>query len=146
MRIDSIDDDDIRRVQLSYARVILQRDLAADLFYKHLFEEEPALRRLFRNDIEAQGSKLIGALGMIVFSMRDPERVIQAAGALAKRHVGYGVRPEYFRPFGIALMKTLDETLDPAEFDAAARRAWEFAFDRLSKLVIAALLDASKAA
>lgn len=36
---------------------------AAALFYDRLFTLDPSLRRLFKGDMEAQGSKLMQAIG-----------------------------------------------------------------------------------
>ncbi|MCR8726224.1 globin domain-containing protein [Frigidibacter sp. ROC022] len=131
-----IEDTDIRLVQISFARIIPIRDHASQLFYEHLFRIAPELRPMFRNDIELQGTKLLAALGMIVYSLREPQKLAQSAAELGLRHAGYGVRPRHFAYLREALLQMLSDGLGNA-FDAETRDAWQRAYDKLAGLMIA---------
>jgi hypothetical protein len=54
---------------------------------------------LFRGDMPEEGCKLMTTLAVVVNSRCNLEAVLQAASALAKRHVDYGVKAaDYTRP------------------------------------------------
>ena len=64
------------------------------MFYGRLFEIAPAVKPLFRGDIEEQGRKLMAMLGAVVNGLGNLETILPAASALAKRHVDYGVKAQ----------------------------------------------------
>ena len=86
-------------------------DQAAELFYGRLFEIAPAIKPMFRGDMKEQGSKLMAVLASVVHGLGDLESVLPAARALAKRHVGYGVKASDYTPVGSALLWTLERGL-----------------------------------
>jgi hemoglobin-like flavoprotein len=49
---------------------------AAALFYQNLLEADPALKRLFRSDMEAQGRKLTQVIGAAVGMLDDLDRLV----------------------------------------------------------------------
>ena len=100
----------IAQVQQSFAAVVPVADEAAALFYGHLFEIAPQLRPLFRGDIAEQGRKLMATLAVVVNGLTKLDAILPAASALAKRHVDYGVRPDHYRPVGLALLWTLERS------------------------------------
>ena len=63
----------IALVRSSFAEVSPIADSAAKLFYSRLFELDPSLRPLFRNSLDAQGSKLMnmiaGAVCLLLVSL-----------------------------------------------------------------------------
>jgi hemoglobin-like flavoprotein len=88
--------EQVRLVQQSFAQVVPIADKAAEIFYSRLFELAPAVKPLFRGDMVEQRRKLVAALAVVVGGLSDLPRVLPAAGALAKRHVGYGAQPEHY--------------------------------------------------
>jgi hemoglobin-like flavoprotein len=58
-----------------------------------------------------EGCKLMATLAVVVDSPGDLKAVLQAASALAKRHVDYGVRAADYTPVGAALLWTLEQGL-----------------------------------
>ena len=93
------------------------------LFYGKLFELAPETRRLFLNDIAAQGSKLMTMLESVVTSLDDFDGMRERLRELGRQHAGYGVKPEHYDTLITALTWTFAQALGP-DFDAAARQAW----------------------
>ena len=53
---------------------------------------------------------------------------------LVIRHIKYGVRSEYMKPFGLVLMRTLENTLGES-FSSEAEHAWKSVWTRCSSVV-----------
>ena len=121
----------ISLVQHSWAEVVPIQDAAADLFYRRLFELDPAARSLFQGDMGDQGRKLMQALGFIAGSLTRLDELVPVAQDMARRHVGYGVRAEHYDTAGAALLWTLEQGLGAA-FTAETREAWAAAYGVLS--------------
>jgi hemoglobin-like flavoprotein len=110
-------------IQHSFTAILNNPEHVAALFYRKLFEAEPNLRTLFPDDLSQQNRKFIFALDMLVRTARTPERLAPEAAELGKKHLGYRVRPEYFEPFGKALMSAFREYLRGA-FTPEVETAW----------------------
>lgn len=110
-------------VQRSFAKVAPIADVAAVLFYEDLFARDPALRRLFKEDMTEQRRKLMQMLGTAVAGLRDWDRLAPAVQALGQRHVGYGVTAADYDTVGAALLATLEKGLG-ADFTPEVREAW----------------------
>ena len=110
-------------VQTTFAQVAPIAETAAALFYNRLFDLDPALRPLFKGDIQEQGRKLMQTLAVAVAGLDDLEALVPAVRALGKRHVGYGVRNEHYVTVADALIWTLATGLGDA-FTPEVRDAW----------------------
>ncbi|WP_161880955.1 globin family protein [Deinococcus alpinitundrae] len=114
----------VQLVQHSFAQVQPIAEVASDLFYARLFELDPALKPLFRGNMQAQGHKLMMMLGVAVANLNKPEVVMPALQRLGERHAGYGVTEAHYVTVGEALLWTLEQGLGEA-FTAEVRLAWE---------------------
>ena len=123
----------VAQVQQSFAMVAPVADKAAALFYGRLFEIAP--QALFRGDLAEQGRKLMATLGVVVNGLSRLDNILPAASALAKRHVAYGVRPDDYRPVGVALLWTLEHSLGP-QWTPDVAVAWTAAYKTLSDYMI----------
>ena len=115
--------DQIHLLRKSFARVEPQAQVAALVFYRRLFELDPALRPLFKTDIEVQGRKLMDMLGVALSLTEQPatlEKELLNAGA---RHVRYGTMDAHYPTVGQAMLDMLAEVLGD-EFTPATREAW----------------------
>ena len=110
------------------------RDTFAELFYRKLFELDPALRSLFKGDLRDQGRNFMAMMSIVVRHLRQPEKVQQALRDLGRRHAHYGAHAPHFEAFGIALVLSLDLSLGDA-FTDEARRAWEQAYASLVAMI-----------
>ncbi|HML10616.1 MAG TPA: globin family protein [Stellaceae bacterium] len=124
-------------VQASFAKVAPIAEQAAALFYDRLFETVPQTRTLFHGDMTLQRQKLMGAITTVVTNLDNLGAVVPVARELAKRHVGYGVRPEHYAPVGAALLWTLEQGLG-SDFTPEVGAAWAEAYGALSGVMIAA--------
>jgi nitric oxide dioxygenase len=110
-------------VQTSFAKVAPIADLAATIFYEELFDRDPKLRALFKEDMAEQRQKLMAMLATAVAHVGEWARISEAVRALGKRHAGYGVAPADYDTVGAALIATLEKGLRD-EFTPEVRDAW----------------------
>ena len=137
--------DQIKAIQQSFAKVAPISDEAAEMFYMRLFEIAPTVKPLFRGDMKDQGRKLMATLAVVVNGLGNLQAILPAASALAKRHVGYGVKPIHYAIVGDALLWTLERGLgDHWSPDLAA--AWHDAYGVLSEYMIGEAYGHSAAA
>ncbi len=135
----------IKLVQDSFTKVAPISDQAAVIFYDRLFEVAPAVKAMFPTDPSEQRKKLMATLAVVVNGLSNLEAILPAASALAKRHVGYGARPEHYPVVGGALLWTLQKGLGEAWTpDVAA--AWTAAYGTLSTFMISEAYDRAQAA
>jgi nitric oxide dioxygenase len=122
-------------VQKSFSKVAPIADQAAALFYGRLFEIAPEVKPMFRGDMKEQGKKLMGTLAVVVGGLTKLETILPAASALAKKHVGYGVKASHYTPVGAALIWTLEKGLGP-DWTPEVATAWTTAYTTLSGYMI----------
>lgn len=139
-----MNDTQIALVQRSFAQVQPIAAPAAQLFYTRLFQLDPSLRPLFHGDLNAQGHKLMTALGMVVGGLTRLDALLPAIRALGARHAGYGVRDEHYATVGEALLWTLEQGLGEA-FTPEVREAWSAAYAVLASVMSGADHAASPA-
>jgi hemoglobin-like flavoprotein len=136
---------EIALVQESFAKVAPISEQAAAMFYDRLFEVAPAVGAMFPADMSEQRKKLMATLAFVVNGLGNLESVLPAASALAKRHVGYGAKPEHYPVVGAALLWTLEKGLGDAWTpDVAA--AWTAAYGTLSGYMISEAYGSAEAA
>lgn len=127
--------EQVQLIQQSFAKVAPISAQAAKLFYGRLFAIAPDVKPLFRGNMDEQGRKLMAVLAVVVNGLARLDTILPAASALAKRHVGYGVRPSHYTPVGEALLWTLQQGLG-AEWTPALADAWTAAYVTLSQFMI----------
>ena len=121
-------DRQIALVQTTFRQVAPMADEAAAMFYGRLLEIAPSTRPLCREtDMAEQRRKLMAALGMVVASLRDMDRITPTLAALGARHAGYGVTPAQYATVGAALLWTLRQGLGEA-FTREVEHAWAAAY------------------
>jgi nitric oxide dioxygenase len=128
--------EQVRLVQQSFGQVVPIADKAAEIFYGRLFEIAPAVKPLFHSDMADQRRKLVAALAAVVSGLSNLPSILPAASALAKRHVGYGAKPEHYPVVGEALLWTLERGLGP-QWNHQVADAWTAAYATLSGYMIA---------
>jgi hemoglobin-like flavoprotein len=115
--------DQIHRLRKSFIQVERQSHVAALVFYQRLFELDPALRPLFKTDIELQAEKLMEMLTAALSLMERPGELTSTLEDLGARHVGYGVKAEHYSTVGTALLAMLEGVLTK-DFTPETRLAW----------------------
>ena len=102
------------------------------LFYGRLFELDPSARRLFHNDLELQGRKVIETLDWMAESLDRFDSMTARLAELGRQHEGYGVRPDQYESVIAALLWAIAQALGP-DFDAATRDSWKLALSAVSE-------------
>jgi len=124
-------------VQSTWRAVLPVGGTFAELFYGRLFALDPALRKLFRDDMIEQGRNLTAMLSVAAANIGRMEKISVALRNLGKRHVAYGVRPEHFRAVEDALLFALEHALIDV-FTPEVKAAWQAAYRRLSSAMLEA--------
>ena len=127
----------ISLVQESWAKVKPIAPQAAEIFYSTLFELDPSLKPLFKNNMTEQGNKLMTMLDTAVKLLDSPEKLIPAVKKLGARHVDYGVTSAHYNTVGAALLKTLETGLGDA-FTLTVKKAWTAVYGVLAATMIEA--------
>ena len=91
----------------------------------------PACAACFPDDLREQKKTLIGMLATAVTNLHRIDTIIPAVEDLAKRQVGYGVKPEHYRPVGEALSWPLEQGLG-TDFTPPVKKAWTDTYLTLS--------------
>ncbi|KJC60879.1 hemin receptor [Bradyrhizobium sp. LTSPM299] len=137
--------DQVTLVQESFSKVAPISEQAAIIFYDRLFEVAPGVKAMFPSDMTEQRKKLMATLAVVVNGLTNLEAVLPAASALAKRHVGYGAKPEHYPVVGGALLWTLEKGLGEAWTPEVAA-AWTTAYGTLSSYMISEAYGSAQAA
>ena len=129
--------EDIDRVQSSWAKITPNGEDFAKRFYQNLFEIDPVLQSLFKRSMDMQSRKLMSMFDLAVEYMEQTDKFIPPLAAAGKRHIQYGVKAGDFDTVGRALIQTLAETLGD-EFDEPTRLAWEKAYKGIKNIMMPA--------
>jgi hemoglobin-like flavoprotein len=121
----------IKQVQSSFAAVAPIAEAAAGMFYTRLFELDPALRKLFKGDMSAQGRKLMQMITAAVDGLGQLETIVPVVQALGVRHAKYGVAERDYDTVASALLWTLEQGLG-AGFTPEVRESWAAALGLLA--------------
>jgi len=131
-----MNEEQIKLVQESFAKVVPIKDTAAEIFYADLFETAPEVKPYFAvTDMTEQGSKLMATIGVVVNGLKDLDKVVPVAQELAKRHVGYGVKAKDYDSVGASLLRTLEKGLGD-DFTPETKEAWTTAYTTLSGVMV----------
>lgn len=124
----------IHTIRKSFAELSRHDQVAGLVFYRRLFELDPALRPLFKDDIEVQSQKLIDMLGILIALLEQPLGLEMELRAMGARHSGYGVKDTHYAVVGQALIDMLSETLD-GKFTPEIRTAWTALYAAVESLM-----------
>ncbi len=122
-------------VRQSLDRLSEQADPVTLLLYGKLFELDPSVRRVFHNDLAAQGAKLMDTLDAVATSLDRFESLRPRLARLGRLHASYGVLPAHYDTLITALLWAFGQALG-ADFDARTREAW-----RLALAAVAAVMQ-----
>ena len=132
----SLTPEELLIVQSSWAKVTPIAAVAADLFYKKLFELDPTLRPMFAKDMSDQKNKLIKMLSFAVDGLTDLDTLVPQVQALGRRHTVYfKVTAPMYDTVGAALLDTLAVGLGDS-WDDAHKEAWTKVYGVLSSTMI----------
>ena len=139
--------EQVKLVQQTFGQVAPIADKAAEIFYDRLFEVAPRGRPLFQGDMAEQKKKL---MPMLAVAGPRPAPIcpasLPAAKALAKRHVGYGARPEHYPCRRGAAVDAGARTRAAVDAGGQGRRLDRGLLRRLSGFMIAEAYGSAQAA
>jgi len=98
--------------------------------------DSPALRKLW--------AKVVDAVGSAVAGLHDFNRLVPMLQQLGMRHVGYGLKPEYWRVAEKVLVEVLQEGLGD-QFTKEVEMAWVMVYGFMTATMMAGF-EAAKAA
>jgi hemoglobin-like flavoprotein len=121
-------------VQSTFSTVQPMAATAAELFYKRLFEIEPAAAALFKGDMKEQGRRFMQVLAVAVGSLSNIPSLVPIVQQLGLRHANVGVKAEHYDSVQQALLWTLALILQD-EYTDAVRSAWATAYAMLAGIM-----------
>ncbi|MGY8663790.1 adenylate/guanylate cyclase domain-containing protein [Bradyrhizobium sp. UFLA05-109] len=127
--------DRVLLVQSSFHQIAPRLHTFGERFYAILFEVDPKLRALFKNDLAVQQRMLVSMLNSLVRGLNRLTEIEGGVRALGQRHCRYGARPDHYNKVANALLLTLAEFLGD-DFTPEIRRAWIAVSGTISELMI----------
>ncbi len=115
--------------------MLIDPSIIGDAFYTKLFNDQPAIRRLFPEDMEKQYLKLVDMLTYIVTRLDRLDEAVEEIAAMAARHVDYGVKAVHYDLVGVALLWTLHVALKD-EWNDEVQQAWSDCYKLLSEAML----------
>jgi hemoglobin-like flavoprotein len=109
-------------------------DEIGEILYAGLGREAPFVLHLFQRPKSLQAYMWQQALELLVVFCEVPERFFEELRALTIRHVKYGVKAEYIKPFGKALLSGVEELMGD-KYDPVRQAAWLTLWQRVSTCV-----------
>ncbi|MDX2022826.1 MAG: methyl-accepting chemotaxis protein [Deltaproteobacteria bacterium] len=104
-------------------------------FYERLFEQYPEVKPMFRHvDMAKQEKALLGALALVIKSLRSPDVLIPTLKQLGKKHEGYGTKPEHYDAVRLTLIEVMKEMAGRA-FTPKIARAWDEALQTIADVM-----------
>ena len=127
----------ILTVKSSWSDVIANSEDVGLLFYRKLFELDPALRPMFSDDIASQARKLMNMLTLLMSRVQQLEDLNAEIASLSRRHTQYGTKPEHYHTVRQALLWTLEQELQD-RWDAEIREAWTEVYNLVANAMLRA--------
>jgi len=121
----------------SWANVAALGDDVPLYFYSHLFLSHPEVRSMFPIQMSGQRDKLVAALGAVVSSVDELDKVIPLVEQLGRDHRRFAVVTEHYAAVGASLLATLKKFLGPLWTPDLAD-TWAQAYGLVAKVMVAA--------
>jgi len=106
--------------------------------FAELVKVAPHVVHLFNRPKKIQAAQFVSAVEMIVLFSRDPEQFFEDLKGLTIRHIKYGVKADYVKPFGKAILLAIQSCLGEA-WTSDVKRAWEHLWLKVSCSVASCL-------
>jgi len=130
----SLTPQQITIVQSSFRSVQPMSATAAQLFYKRLFEINPAIEPLFKRGMKEQGEQFMRVLALAVGGLSNIATLASMVKQLGVRHASYGVTAEHYDAFRRALLWMLAAILQDA-YTEEVREAWSTAYSMIAGIM-----------
>jgi NAD(P)H-flavin reductase/hemoglobin-like flavoprotein len=124
-------------LKASWGKVVAAGDDVPLYFYSHLFLSHPEVRSMFPIQMSGQRDKLVAALGAVVSSVDELDKVIPLVEQLGRDHRRFAVVTEHYAAVGASLLATLKKFLGPLWTPDLAD-TWAQAYGLVAKVMVAA--------
>jgi methyl-accepting chemotaxis protein len=114
-------------IKISWSYLSGRLEEFGDTFYRILFDLEPSLRAVFKNDIVVQQEKFSAMVNHIVTHIQHTPALDPDLRQLGHRHLDYGVEPQHYDTVMIAFLLALEKRLK-RKWDNETKEAWTMAF------------------
>ncbi len=114
-------------IKVSWSHLSSRLEEFGDTFYKILFDLEPSLKPMFKNDMEVQQQKFSAMVNHIVAHIQHTPKLDGELHQMGQRHIDYGVEPKHYDTLMIAFLLALEKRLK-RKWDNETKEAWTMAF------------------
>lgn len=121
----------------SYEQIRTYQESVFMLFYGRMFQLDPSIKPMFKNDMREQSKKLVDTLDILVGSLDGLEKLLPAVRELGRSHAGYGVKPHHYETLASAMLWAFGQALS-GSFPPEVRAAWRKVLELVSSEMIAA--------
>jgi hemoglobin-like flavoprotein len=115
--------EDIARVRRGFARIAADPRAFSAHFYDALFQIEPSLRPLFKDDLGVHGDIFVTSLGTAVGSLENLGHVADRLRADGRRIAKLGIQNRHYSVAAEALLDAVEASLGD-RFEQRDRVAW----------------------
>ena len=132
---------EVALVRQGWKAVLGREDEFGERFYRHLFEHDSGLQKLFHRSMEMQAHKAVNMFTTVIESLDSPIRLFPPVYAAGRRHeLNYGVTWESYATMRRAFIETMKEMQLP-EWDEEHEMAWNRAFMLIADVMTGAMPD-----
>lgn len=131
---DILSKEDINRIQTSFQKLSDKKQETGDILYKHLFESNPEISKIFTGDMSEQAMTFMRMIKTVVEGLNNIHIIMPAIQNMGSRHIDYGVKPEMFSHFKGSLMYAFDKVLGK-DFDSETKTSWGKLYDVMEELM-----------
>ncbi len=129
---------DIDLIKSSFKLLETDAEKLTKRFYDELFARHPAVKPLFGGASEKeQAKKLAAALGLLVKSLEEPEKLKKVLAELGQRHKDYGAEPEHYAAVKETLLDVMGEAAGSAWTDEL-KGAWDAVLSSVAEQMLGA--------
>jgi hemoglobin-like flavoprotein len=123
---------EIKSIRKCYQLIAGKEDIVTLVFYNRLFHKNPELRALFPGEMTEQAKKLADVLKIVHASIDRLDSLRPTLRSMGAKHLGYGVKHQYYEKFKQALIETLQETAG-THFNSVMEEAWSTLLGQVSE-------------
>lgn len=125
-------------LETTFAALAPQGEALVHRFYEELFARYPGVKPMFANtSVAKQEKKLLGALVLVINSLRKPKQLVAALTSLGTTHHGYGAKPEHYTAVAETLLDVMAEFAGDL-WTEEAKEAWTEALNTVASTMLAA--------
>lgn len=129
---------DIELIKSSFELLKADAEKLAGRFYDELFKRYPAVKPLFEGSSEKeQARKLAAALGLLVKSLEEPEKLKQVLAELGSRHQSYGAEAAHYGAVKETLLDVMAEAAGSA-WTQELNGAWDAVLSSVAEQMLGA--------